>query len=58
MPALKLILQIAALVCFFISWMAWSLPKSRPWYWLAGGFFFLLLSWMLGGFAAELHTVG
>jgi hypothetical protein len=52
----KLLLQLIAAACFFISWMAWQLPKSRPLYWLAGGFFWLLLSFMLGGFAVALHS--
>jgi hypothetical protein len=58
MHDLKLLLQIIALACFFISWMAWSVPKTRPLYWLAGGFFWLLLSFMLSGFEASVHAAG
>jgi predicted ABC-type exoprotein transport system permease subunit len=56
---LTLILQVIALVCFFISWMNWQIPKSpRPaWYWLGGGLFWLLLSFMLSGLAVSLHQV-
>jgi len=57
MQSLTLLLQICALICFFISWMVWQVPKTRPLYWLAGGFFFLTLSFMLSGLAVSLHTI-
>jgi hypothetical protein len=60
MHNLTLILQVISLACFFISWMGWTIPAPprRAWYWFAGGFFWLLLSWMLSGFAVSLHVVG
>lgn len=59
MPAIVLICQIIALACFFISWMAWTIPAPprRAWYWLAGGFFWLLLSFMIGHVSLDLHPV-
>ena len=60
MGNLVLILQVIALVCFFIGWMAWQVPgpPRRAFNWTTGGFFWLLLSLMIGGFGIALHTVG
>jgi hypothetical protein len=58
MNGITLILQVIALACFFIGWMNWSVPKSHPLAWMCGGFFWLLLSFMLGHFALGLHAVG
>jgi len=55
MNILPLALQIAALVCFAISFFN-ALPRYN---WMVGGFFCLLLSWMVGpGAHIPLHTVG
>lgn len=57
---LTLVCQVIALACFFIGWMAWAVPAAprHSLNWTTGGFFWLLLSWMLGGAAFALHTVG
>jgi len=60
MHDLTLVLQIIAAVCFFIGWVNWQLPSSpRPaWNWMCGGFFWLLLSFMVAGFDVAIHAVG
>jgi hypothetical protein len=57
---LALILQVCALVCFFIGWMSWQIPAAprRALTWWVGGLFFLLLSFMLGGATFWLHPIG
>jgi hypothetical protein len=51
MQALPFLCQLAALVCFFIGFMSWSIPKAprHPLTWWVGGLFFLTLSFMIGG---------
>lgn len=60
MTNLVLLCQVIALACFFIGWLSWTVPgpPRRAWNWTTGGFFWLLLSFMLGGASIALHTVG
>ena len=42
-----LLFLLAALVCFFLGWINAQVPKPRPLNWMVGGFFFLLLAYLL-----------
>jgi len=59
MHGLTLLFQIFAAVSFFIGWMNWQIPKPPhpAWNWTTGGFFWLLVSFMVTGVVAYVHTV-
>lgn len=58
MHNLALILQIFALICFFISGMNWQIPQTKPLNWFSFAWFFVVLSFMLSGISFAIHAVG